>query len=289
VYFWLVCLVLVQGLVLGVTNAGQYVETVFVSLTPSHWRAGQAVFVAGSIVYALFLVKNLVRAAGQEAEVRAQAAQMANFGELLRAMRAQRHDFVNHVQALYGLIKAGSVAEALRYIEAVYGEVKQTSQVLQLGEPEMIALLHAKMGEAEAKGVRFTLRVDPQFRGVLALKDLNRLIGNLVDNAVEAAEACGAGDRWVEVDLLAERGSYEIRVANAGEINEAVRRQIFEAGFSTKPAGKHEGMGLYVVRSLAERHGGRVAVESARGRTVFTVSLPGGARQAGGKGLGKRA
>jgi sensor histidine kinase regulating citrate/malate metabolism len=289
-YFWLVCLVLVQGLVLTVANVSQYMETAFASFSPAHWRLGQTLFVAASIVYALFLVKNLVRAAGQEAEMRAQAAQITNINDLLRAVRAQRHDFVNHVQALYGLIKAGNAAEALRYVEAVYGEVKQASQILQLGEPEMIALLQAKMGEAEAKGIRLAVRADPQFRAIpVAQKDLNRIIGNLVDNALEAAEGRGAGDRWVDLDLLAERNYFQIKVANAGEIGEGARRQLFQPGFSTKAAARHEGMGLYAVRTLAERWGGRVGVESGQGRTVFSVTIPGAQAQARGKGGGQRA
>ena len=290
VYFWLVCLVLIQGLLLTVGNVSQYWINVFPSFNVEQWRLAQGFFVGGSILYSLFLIKNLVRASDLEAEMKAQATQMANITELIRTMRAQRHDFVNHVQALYGLIKAGNAAEALRYVETVYGEVKQGSQVLQLGEPEMIALLQAKMGEAEAKGIRLVIRVDPRFRTIaVAPKDLNRIIGNLMNNAFEAVEAAGAGDRWTEVDLVVEKDSFKIEVANGGEISETVRRRLFQPAFSTKTAGGHQGLGLYAVETLAGRYGGRVGVESGKGRTVFTVTLPILKGQMRGEARGQRA
>lgn len=290
VYFWLICLVLVQGLCLTVGNVSQYWKDVFPSFRSEQWQVIQGVFVAASIAYALVLIRNLVRAAGQEAEMRAQAAQMANVTELLRAMRAQRHDFINHVQALYGLVKAGDTEEALRYIREVYGEVKQASSLLQVGEPALVSLFQAKMGEAEAKGVYFSMQVDPQFRTIpVAAKDLNRIIGNLLDNALEAAEDLEAGGRWVEVELSVEKNCYQIRVANGGEIAEGVRRHLFRSGFSTKTAGGHQGLGLYAVQTLAGRYGGLVRAESGNGRTIFTVTFPAAETTLGRRSSGQRA
>lgn len=289
-YFWLVCLVLLQGLALGVAGIAQYMSNVFPTLAPIHWQIVETVFIVGSIVYALILVRNLVRASTLEAEMRAQAAQMANVAELLRAIRAQRHDFINHVQALYGLVKAGYTEEALRYIREVYGEVKQASSILRVGEPALVSLLQAKMGEAEAKGVRFSVQVDPQFRTIpVAAKDLNRIMGNLLDNALEAAEDLEAGGRWVEVELSVEKNCYQIRVANGGEIAEGVRRHLFRSGFSTKTAGDHQGLGLYAVQTLAGRYGGLVGAESGNGRTVFIVTFPAAETTLGRRSSGQHA
>lgn len=290
VYFWLICLVLMQGLTLGVAGIAQYMSKVFPTFGPAEWQIAQSVFIAASIIYALVLVRNLVRASSFEAEMRAQAAQMANVTELLRAMRAQRHDFINHVQALYGLVKAGYTEEAMRYIREVYGEVRQTSSILQVGEPALVSLLQAKMGEAEAKGVRFSVQVDPQFRTIpVAAKDLNRIIGNLLDNALEAAEHLEAGGRWVEVELSVEKNCYQIRVANGGEIAEEARRHLFRSGFSTKTAGGHQGLGLYAVQTLAGRYGGLARAESRSGRTIFTVTFPAAETTLGRRSSGQRA
>lgn len=290
IYFWLICLALVQSLWLTVGHVGQYWNGVYTVFRPEQWQYMQGLFVVGSTAYALVMARNLVQMAQKEVEMRAQAAQLANMAEILQALRAQRHDLVNHVQALYGLIKAGEAEEALRYIREVYGEVKQISSVLQLGMPALVSLLWAKMGEAVAKGVSFNVRVDPQFRFVpVAVKDLNRIVGNLLDNALEAAEPLAADDRWVEVEFAVGKGYYQVYVANGGEIAPEARRQLFRSIFSTKAAGGHQGLGLYSVQNLAARYGGLARAESGNGRTIFTVIFPTLETTAGRRSSGQRA
>lgn len=68
---------------------------------------------------------------------------------LNNALRAQRHDFLNHLQVVYGLIEMDEYAEARNYINKVYKDIQSVSRVLKTANPAVNALLQAKLMTAE--------------------------------------------------------------------------------------------------------------------------------------------
>jgi two-component system CitB family sensor kinase len=113
--------------------------------------------------------------------------------------------------------------------------------------------------------------VDP--RAVLTV------IGNLVDNAIDAAREGAAEPPWVEVGLRLDGDALlAVRVEDAGPgVPPELREAVFEPGWSTKPAAEigARGVGLSLVRRLVERRGGGVEVRTGRaGGAVFEVRMP---------------
>jgi signal transduction histidine kinase len=102
--------------------------------------------------------------------------------------------------------------------------------------------------------------------------ELNQVWTNLADNAIDAMPEHGV----LRVETEREGGTAVVRVIDNGAgIPPEILSRIFEAFFTTKPVGEGTGLGLDIVqRIVAQQHGGRIDVESAPGRTVFTVRLP---------------
>jgi signal transduction histidine kinase len=102
--------------------------------------------------------------------------------------------------------------------------------------------------------------------------ELNQVWTNLADNAIDAMSDRGV----LRVETARDGGTAVVRVVDNGVGIPADRQsRIFEAFFTTKPIGEGTGLGLDIVqRIVAQQHGGKVDVESAPGRTVFTVRLP---------------
>lgn len=191
--------------------------------------------------------------------------------DLNTQMRKQRHDFLNHLQVVYSLVDMGENAEATKYIETVYGQMHRLSAGMKTDKPAINALLQAKLGDAERRGVRMELDVTSRYAG-LPMNDweMCRVLGNLIDNAMEGME----GGRLV-VELYEDIRSYGFRVVNNGPaIDPEVLSRIFNTGFTTKASG--HGLGLSIVKELVEDCGGEIAVESAPGRTAFAGTLPKG-------------
>jgi two-component system NtrC family sensor kinase len=102
--------------------------------------------------------------------------------------------------------------------------------------------------------------------------ELNQVWTNLVHNALQAMHHKGT----LSIGLRRDGNWARVSIGDTGcGIPEAIRERIFDAFFTTKPAGEGTGLGLDIVRKIVEKHGGQIAVDSEVGRgTTFTVSLP---------------
>src|SRR5439155_8164179 len=142
------------------------------------------------------------------------------------------------------------------------------------------ALLLAKHAVAAERGVDLRLAEDSLLAGELRdPRALLTVLGNLIDNALDAARQGGAEAPFAEVALhLLDDAQLLVRVVDSGPgISPAERERIFEPGYSTKPAGGAgaRGVGLSLVKRLVERRGGsiRIAHEDGGG-AVFEVLIP---------------
>ena len=198
---------------------------------------------------------------------------------LTEALRAQSHEFSNRLHTLVGLVELGRYDEAIAFVSAVSTTQNKLADYLlgTLVEPKVVALLLAKTSVALEQGVELGVVADERLEGGLAdVSDLLTVLGNLVDNAVDAATLSNA-DRWVEVDFAVIGTDLLLRVSDSGPgIPEADREQIFIDGWSTKGSrsGARRGLGLALVRQIVERRGGLIEVGTGQG-AVFSVLLPG--------------
>ncbi len=192
--------------------------------------------------------------------------------DLNTALRAQRHDFLNHLQVVYSLIEMGEHDEANRYIEQVYGDIQAVSKALKTACAPVNALLRAKMAEAEQRGIRVELAVHAAWDGLpLPGWEMCRVLSNLIDNAMDALQ--GTHDPRLDITLSEDVKSYAFEVKNNGPaIPEKNLSNIFEPGFSGKGEGR--GMGLHIARETMRQAGGDLTVESCDAFTAFRGTLP---------------
>ncbi|WP_245580288.1 sensor histidine kinase [Arthrobacter castelli] len=134
--------------------------------------------------------------------------QLQAVSSMTTALRAQRHEFANRLHTVAGLLGIGNNREAKEYVGSLLatGPLKfPVEQAEQLGDPYLQAFIGAKSVEAGERGVHLRIGEETLVRGrVSDPHDVTTVIGNLIDNAVQAAVHGSNPDRWVEVDLLDE-------------------------------------------------------------------------------------
>ncbi|GAA4017207.1 sensor histidine kinase [Streptomyces plumbiresistens] len=198
---------------------------------------------------------------------------------LIDALRAQDHEHANRMHTLLGLLELEMYDDAVDFVGEVVGDHRATAEQVteKIQDPLLAALLVGKATVAAERGV--ALWVSDRTRLPDRLVDpggLVTILGNLVDNALDAV--AGTPHARVEVELRAEGRTAVLRVRDTGPgVPVEHRELVFTEGWSTKkpPAHRNRGIGLSLVRRLAERQGGSARVgEAGGGGAEFTVVLP---------------
>ncbi|MGW0531447.1 sensor histidine kinase [Streptomyces sp. NPDC003032] len=208
-----------------------------------------------------------------------------------RALRSQAHEAANRLHTVVSLIELGRADEAVDFATAEL-ELAQalTDQVVAaVSEPVLAALLLGKAAQANEHGVELVVSDDSSIDdgmlpASLSSRDLVTVLGNLIDNAVDAAQ--GSPAARVTVTARADEAGLLLRVSDTGPgVDPALRDAVFERGWSTK-ASRGRGLGLALVHQTVTRNGGVLSVrESPEGGAEFEVTLTArGAPPAGGDG-----
>ncbi len=198
---------------------------------------------------------------------------------LIDALRAQDHEHANRLHTLLGLLELGLHEEAVEFVTQAVGVHRATAEQVteRVHDPLLASLLVGKATVATERGVSLGIAPDSRLPDrVVDPRGLVTVLGNLVDNALDAT--AGRPGARVEVELRAEGRTAVVRVRDNGPGVPVPRRaEIFTEGWTTKepPAHGQRGIGLALVRRLAERYGGTAEVgDRPGGGAEFTVTLP---------------
>ncbi|WP_081665228.1 ATP-binding protein [Mycobacterium sp. UM_CSW] len=204
-------------------------------------------------------------------------------------LRAQRHEFANRLHLLTGLLHGGHVEEGLQYLEELLGSGPLGSAlpgIDAIRDAYLQAFLAAKGAAAREAGVTLTIGENTWVSGRLVLPvDVTTVVGNLLDNAIDAARTSDNATKQVEVELLQEGTTLHITVADSGDgVAPDFVEHLFTEGTSTKPDSGipgGRGIGLALSRQISRALGGDLWLASpgnpelALRGAEFIARLPG--------------
>jgi sensor histidine kinase regulating citrate/malate metabolism len=212
-------------------------------------------------------------------ELRGLVSELATVRGFADSLNAQAHEAANQLHTVISLIELGRADEALEFAtaELTVAQHVTDSVLAAIGVPELAALVVAKVAEAGEQGVDLRLAPDSHIPDGLAdARDLVTIVGNLIDNAIDAARAAPA-PRWVSLGGRVDGEHAVLQVADSGPgLDPGTAERAFTRGWSTKEArdGRPRGLGLALVGRAVHRAGGTVGVERGDPGAVFVVTLP---------------
>ena len=171
----LTMIVLVNRMLAGGVEAGLARLTTLLCVTIVGWGAVSDISAAITSLNLVQRTKELEEAYGQ-------------LEDLNREMRAQRHDFMNHLQVVYSLIEMNEPGEAMDYMDRIYGDMQRVSRMLRTACPAVNALIQAKLVEASERGAELKLSIAAKWDDeLMPAWEICRVLANLIDNALDAA------------------------------------------------------------------------------------------------------
>ncbi len=208
-------------------------------------------------------------------ELDALSRELHDVRALADGLRAQEHEFQHRLHVISGLIELGRYDDAVAEINrsSLLHQALAASLVDRVGDPILAALLLGKAAVASEHGVNLAVHASELPRDLGDTRLLVGLLGNLIDNALEAASPSGN----VDVSLHVEGGELVVAVHDSGPgVDPALTDEIFRDGFTTKVARddqRKRGLGLALVSQEVRRLRGTIGVENVDGAR-FTVRLP---------------
>ncbi|MGM9988061.1 MAG: ATP-binding protein [Bacillaceae bacterium] len=215
-----------------------------------------------------------------KSEINKLTEELTNTRKYAEGLRAQTHEYSNKLYTISGLIQLESYQEALDFI---MNESNTTQHLVQfittkITEPTIAGLLLSKYNQAAEKKIDFQLYEESVLTHIsshIEKNDLLTIIGNLIDNAIDAVSQSENSQKCVAVCIIDSGDEIIIEVIDNGVgIPAHIQKDIFKIGFTTKETTSTRGFGLAIVQNTVHRLHGYINLSSKKGETIFTVIIP---------------
>lgn len=229
------------------------------------------IYVSGRITGAVATFRN-------KTEIKQLAEQLTGARIYAEALRSQTHEFMNKLHVILGMVQMEFYDQLTEYVKTISNSFQSEVGFLtaRIKDPVIAGFIIGKISYARENGAVLHLSKDsfvPKPQNEEVIQDVVTILGNLIDNAMEALKGCE--QKKVEVEITPIENQYlSITVIDTGMgISKDIQSLIFNKGFSTK--GENRGIGLYLVHQALEYLKGEIVISSDSGKgTKIQVVFP---------------
>lgn len=204
--------------------------------------------------------------------------QLAGSEQYIQALRAQSHEFLNKLQAIYGMIELKQYDNVANFIDQVNQNYQQEFGQLnhQIESPALVGFLTGKINQAREQKVALIVTRDSHLPQAVVSDQLNldliKILGNLIDNALAAIKDTGQIALGINYDH--ESSTLIIEVTDDGNgISSEAKKHLFKQKYSTK--GTNHGYGLILIKQIINNYQGYIEISANQPHgSCFYIELP---------------
>ena len=193
--------------------------------------------------------------------------QTVEIQKMYRQMQEWRHDYRNHIQNMKNRLD-GDQGELEQYLDELADDLTQTDTSIQTGNVMADAVLNSKLSVAEQKSIQLNVKAHIPKGIEMTDVEMCSVLGNLLDNAIEACEKLPCDKRFLRVYIDKFKGQFYLSVQNSSP---SIQRD--KVIFRTTKAGTH-GFGLFRIDRIAKKYGGYVNRQYEEGVFATELLLP---------------
>lgn len=238
---------------------------------------GIAVIMAVISILMLFVVRKIIettkenaRLATLEKEYRKQIEYLKKYEVLTGELRARRHDYKNHLINISMLAEEENKGSIADYASSLLEEEQNTDNILKIENRIISALINYNVGKMEKNNIEFTYDIDLPRETNVSDVDMSIIMGNLLDNAIEACLRLEEGKRYIDLEIRYGMGTIDINMKNYSDgRGEIVNNHIK----SNKKNKVNHGYGLNNIRNTVEKNNGNFEISNVNNEFVAEITL----------------
>ena len=185
--------------------------------------------------------------------------------------KRKTHEYKNQIACIESLLSKKQYSKLEEYVKNLYGSLNNEPDAINTNNIIVNAILNAKYREADAKGIVFVFKVNDLSALRLSDEDLVTILSNLLNNAIEACEAC-EDKKVIKFKFVKDESLIIIGVKNTSNYD-----IIYEDGKikSTKTSDTDEhGVGIKNIVNIIEKYGGSYIIENKNKEFYFSIVIP---------------
>ena len=184
-------------------------------------------------------------------------------------MRGWRHDYHNHIQVIKAQMALEEWEEAKQYLDELEQDLERVDTYIKSGNLMMDAILNSKLTLAEHIGIAVNCKVQMPEQLEIADVDLCVILGNLLENALEACDKIPREKRFLRIYGIVNGGQLYLSIQNSAK----EELDFNEQSYITNKRGEH-GFGMRRVKLLVDKYQGYLNLQNEPGIFAAEVTLP---------------
>lgn len=228
------------------------------------------------VIFSIFIIKiidQIIKYFQQEAEwflrekkYEMQASYIRNMEELTYRLKAQRHDFNHYLGCIYGLLEADKPLEAKAYAQQLVVDFQEVNTIVNVDNAVISALLNFKLAAAKEKGIDLDFKLSSLKDMDIDSLDISIVLGNALDNALEACEK--AEHKFIIVELYLQDDYLIINIANSKLGQTVLGKNMYK---TTKSDRENHGFGIENIKHVVDKYNGILRMDEKD--TIFNINI----------------
>lgn len=198
------------------------------------------------------------------------ATHYAEVENMYRKIRGWRHDYRNHIQVMKSYAAEGNLEAVRKYLDELDTDLNTVDVVIKTGNRMTDAILNSKISLAKSRNIHVTADAHVPVELTTGEVDLCIILGNLLDNAIEAACTLPEEERLIRIYMDMKNTQLYISVTNTT----ADKKQKKENGLFLSTKGSGHGFGLVRIDTIVKRYQGYLSRNSEDGAFTTEILLP---------------
>ncbi|MFW6008999.1 MAG: sensor histidine kinase [archaeon] len=188
-------------------------------------------------------------------------------------LRRHFHDINHHLGTIAAMMELNKIKEAKDYLNEITGEIDFLQESIKSGNDYLNSLLFYKKNKCTKNNIYLDIKIIKKINSNIPDWELNRLVGNLIENAIEALLEKNLKNKKIELIIDQDNNNNIISVKTIGVyISQKINDKIFRKGYSEK--GNDRGLGLDICKCIANKYKGSIILKVDKKGSIFIVKLP---------------